>query len=44
MTSGQGFNGRDGVFRFLSNGKAEYALTLKRVAPGGTQVIEPAGF
>lgn len=42
MTSGQGFNGRDGVFRFLSNGKAEYALTLKRVAPGGTQVIEPA--
>jgi len=42
MTASQGFNGRDGVFRFLSNGKAEYALTLKKVAPGGTQVIEPA--
>ncbi|MGB3339296.1 MAG: penicillin-binding protein activator [Devosia sp.] len=42
MTGMQGFNGRDGVFRFLSNGKAEYALTLKRVAPGGTQVIDPA--
>lgn len=42
MTSAQGFNGRDGVFRFLGNGKAEYALTLKKVAPGGTQVIEGA--
>lgn len=42
MTNGQGFNGRDGVFRFLSNGRAEYGLVLKRVAAGGTQVIEPA--
>lgn len=42
MTNAQGFNGRDGVFRFLSNGRAEYALVLKRVAPGGTQIIEPA--
>lgn len=42
MTSTTGFNGRDGVFRFFSNGRAEYALTLKRVAPGGAQVIEPA--
>ena len=44
MTSAQGFNGRDGVFRFLSNGRAEYALVLKRVAAGGAQVIEPAGL
>lgn len=44
MTSAQGFNGRDGVFRFLGNGKAEYALVLKKVAPGGTQVVEPAGL
>ena len=42
MTSTQGFNGRDGVFRFLGNGKAEYALVLKRIAPGGTQMIESA--
>ena len=42
MTSAQGFNGRDGVFRFLGNGKAEYALILKRIAAGGTQMIEPA--
>jgi branched-chain amino acid transport system substrate-binding protein len=44
MTSAQGFNGRDGVFRFLGNGKAEYALVLKKVAPGGTQIVEPAGL
>ena len=44
MTSAQGFNGRDGVFRFLGNGKAEYALVLKRVAAGGAQVVEPAGL
>jgi len=44
MTSSQGFNGRDGVFRFLGNGRAEYALMIKRVAPGGAQVVEPAGL
>lgn len=44
MTSAQGFNGRDGVFRFLGNGRSEYALALKRLAPGGAQVIEPAGL
>lgn len=44
MTSAQGFNGRDGVFRFLGNGKAEYALVLKKVAPGGTQIVETAGL
>lgn len=42
MTSATGFNGRDGVFRFLSNGQAEYALVLKRIAAGGAQVMEGA--
>lgn len=42
MTSASGFNGRDGVFRFLSNGKSEYALVLKQIAPGGASVIEGA--
>ncbi|MDB5615271.1 MAG: transporter substrate-binding protein [Devosia sp.] len=42
MTSATGFNGRDGAFRFLGNGRAEYALVLKRIAPGGAQVIEGA--
>ena len=42
MTAAQGFNGRDGMFRFLSNGRAEYALVLKKVGPGGGSVVEPA--
>lgn len=42
MTSPTGFNGRDGVFRFLGNGKSEYALAIKRIAPGGAQLIEGA--
>lgn len=42
MTNGQGFNGRDGVFRFLSNGRAEYALVIKKVVAGGAQVVEGA--
>jgi len=44
MTSAQGFNGRDGVFRFLSNGKAEYALVLKKIVVGGAQLVEGAGL
>ncbi|MCR6671060.1 penicillin-binding protein activator [Devosia ginsengisoli] len=44
MTSAQGFNGRDGVFRFLGNGRAEYALAIKRIAPGGAQIVEGAGL
>ena len=44
MTSAQGFNGRDGVFRFLGNGRAEYALTIKKIAPGGAQIVEGAGL
>ncbi|WP_236899920.1 penicillin-binding protein activator [Devosia sp. SL43] len=39
MTSPSGFNGRDGVFRFLSNGRAEYSLVLKQIAPGGAVVV-----
>lgn len=42
MTSAQGFNGRDGVFRFLGNGRAEYALAIKKIAPGGPQIVEGA--
>ncbi|WP_332699235.1 penicillin-binding protein activator [Devosia sp.] len=42
MTSPTGFNGRDGVFRFLGNGRSEYALAIKRIAPGGAQLVEGA--
>lgn len=44
MTAPSGFNGRDGVFRFLSNGRSEYALVIKRVMAGGTQLVEAAGL
>lgn len=40
LTAATGFNGRDGVFRFLGNGRSEYGLVLKKLAPGGSQVIE----
>lgn len=42
MTSAQGFKGRDGMFRFQSNGKADYALVLKKVGPGGGQIVDGA--
>lgn len=44
LTSASGFNGRDGVFRFLSNGRSEYALAIMKVGPGGAQMVEGAGL
>ena len=40
LTSPGGFNGRDGVFRFLPDGRSEYALVIKRVAPAGAAVVD----
>ena len=31
LTLPGGFNGRDGVFRFLPDGRSEYALVIKQV-------------
>lgn len=42
LTAPGGFNGRDGVFRFLSDGRSQYALVVKKVIPGGTTVVDPA--
>jgi hypothetical protein len=42
LTSPSGFNGRDGVFRFLPDGRSEYALVIKRVSAGGAQVVDAA--
>lgn len=42
MTAASGFNGRDGVFRFLSSGRAEYALVIKQLGAGGSAVIDSA--
>ena len=35
-----GFNGRDGLFRFLSNGHSQYALVMKQIVVGGAQRID----
>ena len=42
LTATTGFNGRDGVFRFLANGQGEYALAIKQVGNGGAAVVEGA--
>ncbi|HVW91753.1 MAG TPA: penicillin-binding protein activator [Devosia sp.] len=42
LTSPGGFSGRDGVFRFLPDGRSEYALVIKKVAPGGAVVVDGA--
>lgn len=40
LTAPAGFNGRDGQFRFLSNGRAEYALVMKRIGGGGATTVD----
>jgi branched-chain amino acid transport system substrate-binding protein len=40
LTLPGGFNGRDGVFRFLQDGRSEYALTIKQVTLGGAAIID----
>lgn len=42
LTRPSGFNGRDGLFRFLSDGRSEYALIMKQVVVGGAQQIDSA--
>lgn len=42
LTVPGGFKGRDGVFRFLSDGRSEYALVIRQVTIGGSAVAEGA--
>ncbi len=42
LTLPAGFNGRDGVFRFLTDGRSEFALTIRQVTIGGSSVAEEA--
>lgn len=42
LTNAAGFAGRDGVFRFLPDGKSEFALTIRQVSIGGSSVAEAA--
>lgn len=40
MLAASGFNGRDGLFRFLGNGRSEYGLVVKKLAPGGAVTVD----
>jgi hypothetical protein len=40
LTTPGGFNGRDGVFRFLPDGRSQYALVMKQIVPGGATRID----
>jgi hypothetical protein len=42
LTAPGGFNGRDGVFRFLADGRSQYALAIKRISGGRASVVEGA--
>lgn len=42
LTIRNGFNGRDGVFRFLTDGRSEYALVIKQVTLGGATIVDGA--
>lgn len=42
LTSQSGFTGRDGVFRFLADGRSQYALVIKRIGGGGASVVDGA--
>ncbi len=40
LTLPSGFKGRDGVFRFLPDGRSEYALVIKKVTAGGASTVD----
>jgi len=40
LTSQSGFTGRDGVFRFLADGRSQYALVMKRVGNGAATLVD----
>jgi len=42
LVAERGFEGRDGVFRFLPDGTNEHALVIKQITPGGWSVIDQA--
>lgn len=42
LTRESGFQGRDGVFRFLENGANQHALVIKQVTVGGDRVVDTA--
>lgn len=41
LTRPSGFTGRDGPFRFLPDGRAEYGLVIMQILQGQAQVLDP---
>jgi len=42
LTASAGFKGRDGQFRFLGNGRSEYALVMKKISGGMATTVDGA--
>lgn len=42
LTNGAGFNGADGVFRFLPDGRNQRGLAVMQIGAGTTTVVSPA--
>ena len=40
LTAAGGFNGRDGVFRFLPDGRSQFALVIKKISNGAASVVD----
>lgn len=40
LTRPSGFGGRDGLFRFLADGRSQYSLAIKQITIGGAQQID----
>lgn len=40
LTVKGGFNGRDGVFRFLADGRSDYALVMRQIGANGSSVVD----
>lgn len=42
LTNPSGFAGSDGVFRFLADGRSQYALVIKRIGAGSASIVDAA--
>jgi hypothetical protein len=42
LTAPAGFRGRDGVFKFSTDGRADYALVMKKIAGGTATTVDGA--
>jgi len=42
LTAPSGFRGRDGLFKFSPDGRADYALVIKKIGAGGATTVDGA--